>query len=155
VPVLESTGVPHERAHPRGQGTGFELYNHIPLAPTYVNQQLQARGIELYLSQLYKARGDLDLRLSTTHGNIPGTTRQDFIEYNLSVVGADGQRRELFGVRITTDYANKAKPARTQVTAMPKTAADMDLLTSTVDMGAALADMEKAIRDARKRKGGK
>ncbi|MBI5259417.1 MAG: DUF4157 domain-containing protein [Burkholderiales bacterium] len=155
VPVIEATGVEHQRAHPRGQGTGFELYNHIPLAPTYVNQQLQARGIELYLSQLRKARPDLDLRLSTTHKNIPDTLRQEFIEYNLSVVGSDGLRRDLFGVRIWTDYGNKAKPARTQVTAMPKTAADMDLITNTVDMGAALADMEQAIRNARGRKRGK
>ena len=155
VPVIESTGVEHQRAHPRGQGTGFELYNHIPLAPTYVNQQLQARGVELYLSELRKARPDLDLRLSTTHKNIPDTTRQEFIQYNLSVVGSDGVRRDLFGVRIWTDYTNKAKPAHTQVTTMPKTAADMDLVTNTVDMGVALGDMEKAIRDARKRKAGK
>lgn len=151
VDVMKSTGVDHERAHPRGQGTGFELYNHIPLAPTYVNQTLQARGIELYLSELRKARPDLDLRLVTEHRNISGTTRQDFIDYRLSVV-ENGQRRELFGVRITTDYANKAKPARTQVLRMPDTAADMDLVTNTVDMGAALDSMENAIREARKRK---
>lgn len=155
VPVLDSTGVDHQRAHPRGQGTGFELYNHIPLAPTYVNQQLQARGIELYLSQFHKARPDLDLRLSTVHKNIPDTTRQEFIDYHVSVMGADGMRRELFGVRIRTDYSNAAKPARLEVLNMPRTAADMDLLTNTVDMGQALSDMESKIRDARKRKAGK
>ncbi|BDI05919.1 eCIS core domain-containing protein [Sphaerotilus microaerophilus] len=151
VDVMKSTGVDHERAHARGQGTGFELYNHILLAPTYVNQTLQARGIELYLSELKKARPTLDLRLSTEHRSFEGTTMQQFIDYRLSVV-ENGERRELFAVRIETDYSNKAKPARTLVLQMPKTVADFDLVTNTVDMGAALDSMETAIREARTRK---
>ncbi|MEF7614179.1 DUF4157 domain-containing protein [Aquincola sp. MAHUQ-54] len=151
VPVRETTGVDHQRAHTRGQGTGFELYNHIPLAPTYVNQQLQARGIELYFSQLTKARPDLDLRLVTEHQTFSGTTRQHWIDYQLAIVDATG-RRNLFKVRIWTDYHNPAKPARTQVLEMPRSAADADLVMNTVDMKTALAEMEAAIRNARARR---
>jgi len=146
VPVIEATGVEHQRAHPRGQGTGFELYNHIPLAPTYVNQQLQARGIELYIDELRKLHPDVDFRLSTEHTTFTGTNRQAWIDYHLSIVDANG-RRQLFSLRIGTDYSNQQKPAQTEIRGLTTNQADLALLHS-VDMTAAVAALEARIQRA-------
>lgn len=155
VPVLESTGVPHQRAHPRGQGTGFELFNHIPLAPTYVNQQLQARGIELFISELNRvhATGGRRFLLLTEHSLIPSTRRQAWIDYHLLVTGPGGTR-PMLKLRIGTDYSDAAAPAKTEIRWLTTNADDLKLLDA-VDMDAARAELRAAIQRARQRRAGR
>lgn len=155
VPVMQTTGVEHQRAHPRGQGTGFELFNHIPLAPTYVNQQLQARGIEMYIDQLrqlysgaHPGKPALDFRLLTEHTVFPGTSRQAWIDYHLIVVRPGKQPSRLFTLRIGTDYSKPRAPANYEWRNPPRNADDLALLDAP-EMDAARAELERRIREAR------
>lgn len=155
VPVVQTTGVEHQRAHPRGQGTGFELFNHIPLAPTYVNQQLQARGIEMYIDQLrqlysgaHPGRPALDFRLLTEHTVFPGTSRQAWIDYHLLVVRPGKQPSRLFTLRIGTDYSKPRAPANYEWRNPPRNPEDLALLDAP-EMDAARAELERRIREAR------
>jgi len=150
VPLLEKTGVDHQRAHPRGQGTGFELFNHIPFAPTYVNQQLQARGIELFLSKLHKQFPNMDFRLSTVDKVIPNTRRMAWIDYHLDVVTPSG-RRSLMNIRIGVDYTNKLKPAEVEMRQLTTNEADLALFDS-INMPEALAELQNAIKSAKARR---
>jgi hypothetical protein len=150
-PVVESTGVEHQRAHPRGQGTGFELMNHIPLAPTYVNQELQARGIELFLRELRRLHPNVDFRLATEHAVFPGTLRQSKIDYHILVVSAK-RTRPIASVRIGTDYSDVLKPAEVEMRFLTKNEEDLALLDE-VNMPEALQTMEDRIRAARQQRG--
>jgi Bacterial toxin 4 len=147
IPAGEATGVEHERAHPRGQGTGFELMNHIPLAPTYVNQELQARGIELFMRELKRIHPGVDFRLSTEHSVFPGTLRQARIDYHIDVVTPNG-RRPLTVIRIGTDYSDPLRPAEVEMRWLTKNEADLALMDE-VDMPAALQALEERIEAAR------
>jgi hypothetical protein len=149
VPLEEATGVEFQRSHPRGQGTGFELYNHIPNAPTYVNQQMQARGIELFVSELQARYTDVDFRLVTEHKLTPLTRRQDWIDYHL-YVAEGGTTRKLLSARITTDVSNPAAPAKPEITFVTRDPLAWKRLQS-VDMDAARAELTEKIRKAMQR----
>jgi hypothetical protein len=146
---LSATGVEHQRSHPAGNITGFEISGHIPYAPTYVNQSLQAQGIELFLSELSARHPELDLRFGTEHAKIPRTLRQEWIEY--TVVAGNAPRRNLMKVRITTDYANPARPAKVDLGFLTSDADDLERLLD-VDMPAALADLQRRIAAGRQRR---
>jgi hypothetical protein len=149
VPLKSITGVEHQRAHVRGQITGFE-FSEIPYAPTYVNQQLQAQGIELFTSSLRKTHPDKEFMLRTEHALIPDTRRQAWIDYHVAVV-EKGKQRDLVTVRIGTDYENAARPANYEIRAISNREADQALLL-TVDMPAARKELEDIIKKARERR---
>ena len=147
---VSATGVEHQRSHPAGQITGFEITGHIPYAPTYVNQQLQAQGIEMYIKELNAAHPNLDLNVMTEHAKIPDTLRQDWIEYTVTAGGA-GSRRTLLKARITTNYANPSRPANVDIEVRTSNPDDINRLLD-VDMSAARADLIERIRAAARRR---
>lgn len=147
---LSATGVGHQRSHPAGQITGFEITGHIPYAPTYINQQLQAQGIEMFIKELNAAHPDLDLSVITEHAKIPRTLRQDWIEYTVTAGGA-GPRRTLLKARITTNYANPSRPADVDIEVRTSNPDDINRLLD-VDMPAARADLIERIRAAARRR---
>jgi len=150
VDVVGATGVEHQRAHPRGSGTGFEMTGQIPFAPTYINQELQNRGIELYLAEVQRLHPDVDLRLSTEHATISGTKvtrRQQWIDYSLDAVSG-GKKRSIFKVRIETNYNNPTKPGKPILQYMTSNREDLAML-GEVDMPEALATLAEKIKARR------
>ncbi|EDZ67240.1 hypothetical protein NOC27_567 [Nitrosococcus oceani AFC27] len=85
-----------ERAHSQGAGTGAEAKAGIFYAPPKVNQELQNRGIEKYIRELYVNKpADVKLFLTTETKAYPGTLRLKTINYRVEAERG-GQRRILF-----------------------------------------------------------
>ena len=150
VPVKEITGVDHQRSHVAGNVTGFELVPHIPMAPTFINQELQNRGIEMFMAELAEKFPGKDLRKTTAHELFPRTRRQQYIEYTIDIV-ENGKRRHLLGARIDTSYVNKKRPGRGTITSISKDPADIKMLLS-IDMPGARKELDDWIKQLKQAK---
>ena len=148
-------GVPIEggvfqRAHPAGgAGLGFDVPNHILFAAEEINQILQNKGIELFIRTLKKNHPDLDLRLESKYAAVKDTRRQAWIEYTLHIV-QNGEKRKLFGLRITANKYRKYK-ADLAITFATRNEADLKMLTA-VDMKEAIKQLDAKVFEAMKRR---
>jgi Bacterial toxin 4 len=92
-----------QRAHSQGAGTGYESDRGILYAPTMVNQELQNRGIERLIRELYaERRPDAGLALTTVTTPHPGTSVLKQIEYKLEGEFR-GERHTLIEASINID----------------------------------------------------
>jgi hypothetical protein len=147
---LSATGVRHQRSHPAGSITGFEIHAHIPFAPEFVNQNLQAQGIEMYIKELHAAHPKLGLWVVTEHAVFPRTRRQAWIDYTILATG-DGPRRKLLRARITTDYTDPARPATVEIDILTSLPTDLERLQD-IDMPAARQALANRIRRTKRRR---
>ncbi len=148
-------GVPLEggvfqRAHPAGgAGLGFDVPNHILFAAEEINQILQNKGIELFIRTLKKNHPDMDLRLESKYAAVKDTRSQAWIEYTLHIV-ENGEKRKLFGLRITANKYRKYK-ADLAITFATRNEADLKMLTA-VDMKEAIKQLDAKVYEAMKRR---
>jgi hypothetical protein len=122
------------------------MFNHIPLAPEYVNQVLQNRGIEEYVRELNRLNKNVDFRFHTEHSVFPDSRAQAWIDYHLYVV-ENGAPHRLFVVRLGTDYTNPNAPAEYEFRSFTAEGTDLNFLGSP-DMVKALAVLDEKIRQA-------
>jgi hypothetical protein len=81
----------YQRAHSQGPGLGVESGEAIRLAPEFVNQALQNRGIEQFLRDLRDIvlqEGDA-IHMTTSTETIPNTLRLKSIEYQIEIRRGD------------------------------------------------------------------
>jgi hypothetical protein len=81
------------RAHQQGNITGAESGQGIRYAPPEVNLKLQAAGIERFIADLFLQRAPgVEVHLTTRARAHPGTLRLSWIQYEIELVKASGER---------------------------------------------------------------